>query len=330
MAKRKVAIVIGYNGEGYSGLQTNPGVVTIESVLFSALCKAGCVSQSNAEDPRKVSWMRSSRTDKGVHAAIQVLSAKLEEGYSVEKINALLPEDIEVFGIFRTMNSFHAQKECTSRVYEYIFPSFMLSDFLVEESELRGHRATETQMKKLEETLGRYVGTRNYHNFSPQKRAEEMNAKRHVIACSVDRVFVSGDTEWISVHVTGQSFILNQIRNMLGMVFLLFGYQPSDFSPAFSKVFSASKFHIPKAPACGLLLLEPVFKGYNMRVKEREDIQHVSFDLYRAQIEGFKEKKIYPAILQTENLRLFFSLRETMRRYTDDYGYVCDKAGERD
>ena len=42
-----------------------------------ALLNAKCVSPSNAEDLSKVGWSRSSRTDKGVHAARLVVSAKV-------------------------------------------------------------------------------------------------------------------------------------------------------------------------------------------------------------------------------------------------------------
>lgn len=50
----------------------NKGAKTIEAELELALYLAGSISKDNFGNPRKVSWSRSGRTDKGVHAAAQV------------------------------------------------------------------------------------------------------------------------------------------------------------------------------------------------------------------------------------------------------------------
>ena len=178
--KRKVAILMGYCGRNYYGMQacveapsvrrvrvaklgspsadervhafgpaaaaatvSNPGMRTIESELFRALHLAGGVSDANAEDPRKVRavrgpewawghapmplgvdgrrgcgrrrapWVRAravrrvaqyhfnraARTDRGVHAAGQVVSLKLQLVPDLVKhINTHLPPEIRVFG----------------------------------------------------------------------------------------------------------------------------------------------------------------------------------------------------------------------------------------
>lgn len=44
----------------------------MEAELELALYLAGAMSKDNFGNPRKVSWSRSGRTDKGVHAAAQV------------------------------------------------------------------------------------------------------------------------------------------------------------------------------------------------------------------------------------------------------------------
>ncbi len=43
-AKRKVAMLVAYNGAAYSGLQRNPGVHTVEDALEAALHAAGAIS----------------------------------------------------------------------------------------------------------------------------------------------------------------------------------------------------------------------------------------------------------------------------------------------
>ena len=68
-----MAIVGGYNGTGYHGLQLNNDVQTIEDEIRRAIFKAGAMRESNFEDLGKIDWTRSSRTDKGVHAGCIVV-----------------------------------------------------------------------------------------------------------------------------------------------------------------------------------------------------------------------------------------------------------------
>ncbi|CAM1505155.1 Fc.00g107920.m01.CDS01 [Cosmosporella sp. VM-42] len=126
--KRKVAVLIGYAGTGYKGMQVNLNEKTIEADLFKAFVAAGAISKANADDPKKSSLVRCARTDKGVHAAGNMISLKLiiEDEDVVEKINEALPEQIRVWGIERTNNAFSCYQTCDSRWYEYLMPSYCL------------------------------------------------------------------------------------------------------------------------------------------------------------------------------------------------------------
>jgi tRNA pseudouridine38-40 synthase len=126
--KRKVAVLIGYAGTGYHGIQINHKEKTIEGDIFAAFVAAGAISKANADDPKKSSLVRCARTDKGVHAAGNVLSLKLivEDPEVVDKINQHLPEQIRVWGIQRTSNGFSCYQACDSRWYEYLMPSYAL------------------------------------------------------------------------------------------------------------------------------------------------------------------------------------------------------------
>jgi tRNA pseudouridine38-40 synthase len=133
--------MLSYCGSGYKGMQLNPPHKSIEGDLFEAFVKAGAISQANSNDPKKVwelvtvlwveltrlesSLVRCARTDKGVHAAGNVISLKLiiEDPELVQKINANLPEQIRVWDVIRTTGSFSSYQICDSRKYEYLLPS---------------------------------------------------------------------------------------------------------------------------------------------------------------------------------------------------------------
>ncbi|CAA22472.1 tRNA/U2 snRNA pseudouridine synthase Lsp1 [Schizosaccharomyces pombe] len=124
--KRKVACLVGYCGSGYHGMQLNPPSKTIEGDLFDAFVKAGAVSSYNADDPKKVALARAARTDKGVHAAGNVISLKLimEDEKLIEKVNEHLPPSIRLWDVIRTINSFNPRTYCESRIYEYMVPTY--------------------------------------------------------------------------------------------------------------------------------------------------------------------------------------------------------------
>lgn len=160
--KRKVAVMIGYAGTGYHGLQINHKEKTIEGDLFAAFVAAKAISKVNADDPRKSSLVRTARTDKGVHAAGNVLSLKMiiEDPDIVQKINDNLPPQIRVWGIQRTNNAFSCYQTCDSRWYEYLMPSYCLlpphpESFLGKKvlESVTEHGTEETYNKRLADVL---------------------------------------------------------------------------------------------------------------------------------------------------------------------------------
>ncbi|CAN9308209.1 unnamed protein product [Alternaria alternata] len=159
--KRKVAVMIGYSGTGYKGMQIDYKQKTIEGDLFNAFVAAGAISKANASDPKKSSLVRCARTDKGVHAAGNIVSLKLiiEEEDIVDKINSHLPDQIRVWGIQRTIGSFSCYQACDSRWYEYLIPthSFLpphpssylgkkLEEYAEKENDVEGYRKRQAEV----------------------------------------------------------------------------------------------------------------------------------------------------------------------------------------
>lgn len=84
--------------------------------------------------------------------------------------------------------------------------------------QLRTYRVNTETLTTLREALHLYEGTRGYHNFTSGKDASEMNAKRYMISFTAGEPFVVESTgvEYVLLSVQGQSFLLNQIRKMVG------------------------------------------------------------------------------------------------------------------
>ncbi|KAJ1901913.1 tRNA pseudouridine synthase 1 [Kickxella alabastrina] len=345
--KRKVALLIGFCGTGYQGMQVNPNAKTIEGELFKALGAAGAVSADNADDQGKVQFQRAARTDKGVHAAGQVVSLKMiiEDPGIVAKLNANLPEQIRAWGFVRTIRSFNCKTMCDSRTYEYLLPTYVLEGADPELAEIarkvefglrrvpetseeemarkRAFRVTEDRLRFVREAFEKYVGTHEFRNFTVTKGCTDNNSKRFIHAFTVSDPMVIQGAEWLSLKVKGQSFMLHQIRKMVGLIILM--ARANAPLSLINALFAGPRVNVPKAPGLGLLLESPCFDAYNRRTAAQKDSASdpVTFEPYEAEIVAFKQKFIYDAIIRTEmEDRVFDSWVKSAEVFPEQYTYV--------
>eukprot|EP01018_Ginkgo_biloba_P018385 Gb_06538 [translate_table: standard] len=465
--RRKIAILLAYCGVGYQGMQRNPGAKTIEGDLEEALFKSGAISEDQYGDPRKVDWMRSARTDKGVSAVGQVVSGRffIDPPGLVERINSNLPEQIRVFGYKRVTPSFSAKKFCDRRRYEYVLPVFALDPTahrdresvlasegkegalvkclecsergrkvfglmgkrnengraimhveveavsekelidkvsgndtrvfentkqlenlenieilknpeelekpqtlenfeekkIVENSEklekgqgpeiepsatiVGVEKSPDDGVNSLEKTLvpnsnsepsvaqeesetknipigqndgasvkssfcygenernrfnsilKQFVGTHNFHNLTTRTKAEDPAAYRYILSFEASDVFTIDGMDFVRCTILGQSFMLHQIRKMIGLAVAVM----RDCAPE-SMIATALRkdvhINVPTAPELGLFLDESLFPAYNQKWQATHE--EVCLKGYEQQISEFKKKYIYTHIATTE------------------------------
>ncbi|ORY49567.1 pseudouridine synthase [Rhizoclosmatium globosum] len=332
--KQRMAILFGYCGTGYKGSQLNPGQPTIERDLMDAFAKSGAITEEN-NDPKKVGLNRCARTDKGVHAAGNVVSLKLFALENlVEKVNACLPPQIRIYDAFQVNSSFNAKNHCGGRQYEYSLPTYMLrpaphqlyphsalSDLVhpeldrEEESavgepwtvidsyeDVCKYRLDPDSLAHLRACLKEYEGTHNFHNFTVGVRFNEKNAGRYMksfIAC--DPYVRADGVEWISLRVNGQSFMLHQIRKMVGLVVMM--VRTKTPATLVAKAYKEDRINIPKAPALGLLLRKPTFDSFNKQIKnQHEDSRKlIEFDNYADLVNPFVEEWVNKDMYKEES-----------------------------
>eukprot|EP00468_Gymnochlora_sp_CCMP2014_P012248 CAMPEP_0167750576 /NCGR_PEP_ID=MMETSP0110_2-20121227/6072_1 /TAXON_ID=629695 /ORGANISM="Gymnochlora sp., Strain CCMP2014" /LENGTH=497 /DNA_ID=CAMNT_0007635921 /DNA_START=29 /DNA_END=1523 /DNA_ORIENTATION=+ len=263
---RKMEVNFGYTGTGYIGIQMQPldlNGTAIADVLESALYKWGGIKEVNYRPFRQASnktfnytvkWTYASRTDKGVHAAANIISTKLMvntkalEGNAghiskedIDKINSFLPPSVRVFDIYRVTQKANARTWALSRKYTYLVPSSAYN------GDIDGFR----------DVLQMFVGTHKFYNFAgglsraPQKyqKLSWSTAKNEREKEFLKVVEDLKDGDWIlipyekrrdkrytrtilnitvtpyhdpqtgkdfaAVSLVGKSFVLHQIRKML-------------------------------------------------------------------------------------------------------------------
>ena len=145
---------------------------------------------------------------------------------------------------------------------------------------------------------------------------------------SVSEQFVIGaaKTEWVSIKIHGQSFMLHQIRKMISMATLITRCGcPVD---RIGKAYARQKINIPKAPALGLLLESPVFEGYNKQL-EKFGYNPIDFSKFQSDMDAFKMKHIYDKIYREEVdenvFNAFFSYIDSFNMVTGAQGIETEE-----
>ncbi|KAJ7022098.1 pseudouridine synthase [Mycena alexandri] len=368
LPKRMCALLIGFCGSGYRGMQIQSGGNTIENTLFDAMVRAGAVSEDNADDPVKVNFARAARTDAGVHAAGNVVSLKMITQVPgvpdmTARINEELPPGIRLWEYIRVQNSFNPRTLCDSRKYTYFFPSYLLlppkptsalyrvltehAASLSLPSPLEGHlfwadlgdvadapataptadadaqaadmqrkrawRVSAAQMEQLRASAQKYVATHNFHNFTVDGVFADRSFQRVMKDIVIADPVVYSETEWISVLFHGQSFMMHQVRKMIAA--LVLACRTGTPPQIIDELYGPRAIMIPKMPALGLLLEQPIFDSYNTKIgytnaklpapaPPNESAPHpdfrapIDFSVHREKMEAFKERYIY------DNMRL--------------------------
>ncbi|XP_076836278.1 pseudouridylate synthase 1 homolog [Brachyhypopomus gauderio] len=299
--KRKVALLLAYSGKGYYGMQRNTGnsqFKTIEDELVTALIKAGCIPENHGDDMKKMSFQRCARTDKGVSAAGQVVSLKLWLIHDIlQKINTHLPPQIRVLGLKRVTGGFNSKNNCDARTYSYMLPTVTFSPKDSDQEDTSFRMDPET-LKRVNKLFALYKGTHNFHNFTSQKGPRDPSAKRYITHMDCGEPFLRQGVEFAVVTVRGQSFMMHQIRKMIGLVIAVVkGYAGEE---VMERSWGEEKVDVPKAPGLGLVLERVHFDRYNKRFGGDGLHETLEWTQEEDAIAAFKDAHIYPSIVETE------------------------------
>ncbi|XP_030597880.1 pseudouridylate synthase 1 homolog isoform X1 [Archocentrus centrarchus] len=300
--KKKVVLLMAYSGKGYYGMQRNPGnsqFRTIEDDLVAALIKSGCIPENHGDEMKKMSFQRCARTDKGVSAAGQVVSLKVRMiDDLIEKVNEHLPPQIRVLGLKRVTQGFNSKNNCDARTYSYMLPTVAFSPKDYDTGNIAEFRLEPETLQKVNRLFALYKGTHNFHNFTSQKAPNDPSARRYITEMSCGEPFIRRNHEFAVINVRGQSFMLHQIRKMIGLVIAVIkGYAKEE---VIERSWGQDKVDVPKAPGLGLILERVHFDRYNKRFGGDGLHEKLEWDREEEAIKAFKESHIYPTIIETE------------------------------
>lgn len=90
-------------------------------------------------------------------------------------------------------------------------PKAKLAVRLEELQRKRAWRIGAEGLNSLRTAVKHFEGTHNFHNFTVDKDFRDRSNQRHMKSIQVADPMVHGETEWTSVLLHGQSFMLHQV-----------------------------------------------------------------------------------------------------------------------
>jgi tRNA pseudouridine38-40 synthase len=196
-------MTIEYDGTPFRGWAVQPGERTVEAALREALAATFASYGDLAV---------AGRTDSGVHALAQVVSADVEGGppaaRAAEALNTRLPDEISITSLTEVAADFNARYSARSRSYRYrIFNRRSPSPFEANRSWWIPRALDE---EKLAAAAALLPGTHDFRAFTPTE-SHHTNFARTVEHAAWTR---RGDH--LDFEITAQSYLRHMVRTLVG------------------------------------------------------------------------------------------------------------------
>ncbi|GAB4567225.1 MAG: tRNA pseudouridine(38-40) synthase TruA [Anaerolineae bacterium] len=236
---------VAYDGTDFFGFQIQLHHRTVQGEIEQALERV-------TTRPTRV--VGAGRTDTGVHAADQVIAFWARWRHRLEDLeralNALLPDDLLLWGVQRAPDDFHPRFSATSRWYRYtIWNGVRPSVFHRRYAWNHVDRLDEGRMNAAAEAL---IGRHDFATFGQPPQGE--NTIRRIFRAQWTR---EGDL--LHFDIEGDAFLRRMVRNIVGaLVRVGRGEEPPEWVGEILAGRDRSQ-SAPPAPPCGLCLMRVVY-----------------------------------------------------------------------
>lgn len=240
--KKRVMLIVAYDGTNYCGWQIQPNGNTIEGELNRAL------SELLGE---KIVVSGASRTDAGVHSCGNVAVFDTTARMAAEKmsyaLNQRLPEDIVVQCSQTVPPDFHPRHVKSKKTYEY---RILNREFRDPNRRLDSYfYYRHLDVHAMHEAAGYLVGEHDFKSFCSIHAQVETTVRR-IYALTVDK-----KEDIITIRITGNGFLYNMVRIIAGT---LIRVGTGEYKPEqIPEILAAKNREMagPTAPAHGLTMI---------------------------------------------------------------------------
>merc|ERR1712059_77212 len=146
--------------------------------------------------------------------------------------------------------------------------------------------------------LAAFKGVHYFHNYTSGKLPLEPSSQRNMLELEAGQPFVREGLEWSVIRVKGQSFMLHQIRKMVGLTLAIVRGHTS--MATLERAWGNKRIDIPRAPGLGLMLDTIHYDRYNKRFADDGTHDDLNWKNQLEAVERFKEDFIFSDIVNTE------------------------------
>jgi len=203
---RTVALTLAYEGTAFAGWQRQPAARTVQAVVEDAL---------TVIEGRPVTTIAAGRTDAGVHALGQVVSAevrnRLPPDVLARAINVRLPEDVRVVAVSEASPGFDARRDARAKTYRYTIALGPDPGPFVRR--VVWHVPQRLDVPAMQRAAARLVGEHDFAAFRAQGGDVKTSVRRLLESTLTDE---GGSPHYLRYRVTGTGFLRHMVRNIVG------------------------------------------------------------------------------------------------------------------
>ncbi len=197
-------VYIEFEGTRYSGWQIQKNARTIQGELLDA--------SKRIFNTNELEFYGSSRTDAGVHALRQVahldVNTMLAPEIIRDKLNDILPSDINILEVEKADKNFHARSDAVTRSYIY-----QISKRRTAFGKRYVWWVKKTlDIKKIQDAAKLFVGMKDLQSFT-RDDPEEKSTKVLIEAITLNEV-----EDLLLIRIEGSHFLWKLVRQLVGVL----------------------------------------------------------------------------------------------------------------
>lgn len=201
--KRKIMMIVEYNGTNFYGWQKQKGKRTVQGELeekLRLLTKEDCSVEG------------SGRTDKGVHALNQVAVTTISSPIPLENfkvaLNKLLSDDVVVKKVRVCRDDFHPRFDAKRKTYLYVVDISKTRRAI--DYNLVTHYPYPVDLERMKKAAALFVGRHNFKGFC-SAHTNVTSYEREIYDFKIKKV---GNK--IKFEICGNGFLYNMVRIIVG------------------------------------------------------------------------------------------------------------------
>lgn len=217
---KNIKISYSYDGSDFYGFQRQPDKRTVQGEIEKVL---------NIILKKEITLTTAGRTDRGVHARVQVSNFFIDSSLTIpmenlkRAMNKLLPHDIDVFHVCEADMDFNARYMPKIRAYEYII-TWKKDVFSRRYKTYIPKSVNPEELKKLLSVL---VGKHDFNNF---RIKDENNRTTVRDIYKIDVYYKNESRDEIGIYIEGSAFLKTQVRIIVGTALdVYFGRKPQNY-----------------------------------------------------------------------------------------------------